>query len=70
MKIFEITSQEEDWILSDVKTGKWWYVKNYSHGDHMARELGLLDYEIYANPNRDVQIPERPTKKKFIRPRR
>lgn len=33
-------------ILSCVKTGRWWTVRDHQHGDWMARTLGLKDYEI------------------------
>ncbi len=36
-----------EWILSDIKTGRWWPVKNQNDGNLKAFELGLKDYEVY-----------------------
>ena len=36
-----------EWILSDVKTGRWWPINSPREGDRKAYELGLVDYEVY-----------------------
>ncbi len=41
------STSKSDWILSDVKTGRWWSINSAREGDLKAHELGLKDYEIY-----------------------
>ena len=33
-------------ILQCIKTGRFWFVTDMSHGMRRARDLGLVDYEI------------------------
>lgn len=40
-------NNKSEWILSDVKTGRWWSVNSAREGELKARDLGLKDYEVY-----------------------
>jgi uncharacterized protein YraI len=73
IKINESTDESLDWILSDIKTGRWWPVKDAVDGRRKAHEHGLLDYEVYPKSAETVApAPKHHAdrhKRKFSNPR-
>src|SRR5574343_135777 len=45
-KEHEVPASTGSWILSCVKTGKWWRADSKEAAMNLARKKGLLDYDV------------------------